>query len=58
MRNWEMCLNSVSTKEVKGLARVFSVDVGYLQDIGGLCRVVIFGWGIELYGKAPQNSLR
>jgi hypothetical protein len=45
---WEACLHY--TAEKSGLSWLFSVDVGHLENIGGRCRVVMFGWGLEVYG--------
>lgn len=44
---WELCLNGGAAAEKSGLSWLFSVDAGYL---GGCFRIVLFGWGLEVYG--------
>lgn len=49
---------AVSRQEMEtlGLSRVFSVDRQFGRDVSGLCRVVVFGWGIEIYRPNPAFS--
>lgn len=56
MDGWEFCVVGVNKREKSGLARVLSVDPGYLEDIGGRFRLVIFGWGIEVYGPMKRRA--
>lgn len=58
MRNWEWCLNAIPKNEKTGISRVFSVDLGYLSDIGGRLRVVLCGWGLEVFGPMRRDGLR
>ena len=58
MRAWEVCVNAAPTAEKSGMARIFSVDVGYLETIGGRCRIVVCGWSFEVYGPMRSDTLR
>lgn len=58
MHDWELAVNSVSTTEKTGIARVFSVDVGYLENIGGRFRIVLLGWALEVYGPVRSGDSR
>lgn len=39
--------------ETLGLSWAFSVDRRFGRTVGGLCRIVILGWGIEIYQPMP-----
>lgn len=47
---WELVINGGASAEKSGRSWLFSVDAGYLENIGGRFRVVLFGWGLEVYG--------
>lgn len=47
---WEVCLNGGAAAEKWGLSWLLSVDAGYLENMGGRFRVVLCGWGLEVYG--------
>lgn len=41
-----------------GVSWGFSIDHFYLSDVGGLWRVVLYGWGIEIYPCWIDDSPR
>lgn len=56
-KRWEWCLVAVSRseRETLGVSWVFSVDRRFARVIGGLCRIVILGRGIEIYQPSPPD---
>jgi hypothetical protein len=59
---WEACLNAVPHAEKAGeplpdrvsFAGLFSIDPGYLENIGGRFRVVVGRRCVEVYGPHPE----
>ena len=58
MNGWEVSVGAVNPEELRQLGRSYwlHVDRGFMAHIGCLARVVVCGWGIEVYGPTPTTA--